>query len=198
MYCVIGGYFCGSFLGVIVYNKCMEGLIIKIGWEYFLGIMASLIAVAWYSNGRFTKLEISMEWARDILKEIKTSSDNETAKAFGPGSPVDLKPVGIEWLKDSGLEEYIESNKTDLLSSCSIDEDNNPYEVQERSFDLFDNIKFEKDFEESLKKFAYEKGTTMDVMRRVGGIYLRNICLDHLGMKKEDIETHDPGASLDR
>ncbi|MCW2114438.1 hypothetical protein M2210_006372 [Bradyrhizobium elkanii] len=38
----------------------MEGITVHIGWEYFLGLLGTLVAVAWYSNGRFTALETEL------------------------------------------------------------------------------------------------------------------------------------------
>jgi hypothetical protein len=53
----------------------MDGITIYIGWEYFLGIIGALIAVAWYSNGRFTALENSMEWIMNTLRDLKAALD---------------------------------------------------------------------------------------------------------------------------
>jgi len=59
----------------------MEGIIIHIGWEYFIGLLSALVAMAWYSNGRFTALETSMEWLKSMLLELKKSIDDANAKA---------------------------------------------------------------------------------------------------------------------
>jgi hypothetical protein len=70
--------------------------------------------------------------------------------------------------------------------------DSNPYEVQNNAFKAFDDLELSRVFEDKLKVFAYSKGTTMEVMRRVGGIYLRNLCLSDKGMTSEEIDKHDP------
>lgn len=57
----------------------MEGITIHIGWEYFLGILSALIAMAWYSNGRFTALETSMDWVKNMLLDLKKSIDDANA-----------------------------------------------------------------------------------------------------------------------
>lgn len=59
----------------------MEGITIHIGWEYFIGLLSALIAMAWYSNGRFTALETSMDWVKNMLLDLKKSIDD--AKAEG-------------------------------------------------------------------------------------------------------------------
>ncbi|MDA9475071.1 hypothetical protein XI03_11285 [Bradyrhizobium sp. CCBAU 65884] len=57
----------------------MEGIIIHIGWEYFIGLLSALVAMAWYSNGRFTALETSMDWLKKMLLELKKSIDEVNA-----------------------------------------------------------------------------------------------------------------------
>jgi len=170
------------------------GLTIQIDWVYFLGIMGALIGIAWYSNGRFTKLEVDMGWLKDILHELKTGVDNAsgTAPAFGPGSPVNLKPTGEKWLTEVGWKEYIEKHKDELTKLCEEKRDTNPYEVQKHIFKAFDVMDLDNDFDDKMKKFAYEKGTTTGVLRRVGAIYFRNLCLKDFGMSQEDIDKHDP------
>lgn len=165
---------------------------IHISWEYFLGIMSGMVLLAYYSNGRFTKLETSMEWVKDILKDLKTGADNALNPAYGAHSPVNLNTTGENWLNSSGLKEYIDNNKDYFLKECVEKKETNPYEVQKHAFKLFDEINFDPALDDKLKKFAYEKGTTMAVVRRVGGIYLRNLCIEDFGMNKDEIDKHDP------
>jgi hypothetical protein len=53
----------------------MNGLIIYVDWQYFLGILGALIGMAYYANGRFTKIETTVEWLKKILLEIKTTME---------------------------------------------------------------------------------------------------------------------------
>jgi hypothetical protein len=50
----------------------MNGITIYVDWTYFLGIVGTLIGIAYYANGRFTKIETTVEWLKEILLEIKT------------------------------------------------------------------------------------------------------------------------------
>ena len=59
------------------YNPTMNGLTIYVDWQYFLGILGALIGMAYYANGRFTKIEMTVEWLREILLEIKKQLDGE-------------------------------------------------------------------------------------------------------------------------
>lgn len=49
----------------------MNGITIYIDWPYFLGTVGTLIGVAYYTNGRFTKIEATIEWLKDILLDIR-------------------------------------------------------------------------------------------------------------------------------
>jgi hypothetical protein len=57
----------------------MSELSIHIGWEYFLGVVGTLIGIAYYTNGRLTRLETSMEWVKDTLTRLtaKLEPDNQ-------------------------------------------------------------------------------------------------------------------------
>ena len=56
----------------------MNGLVINVDWPYFLGIIGTLIGIAYYANGRFTKIETTVEWLKQTLLEIKEKLDNRT------------------------------------------------------------------------------------------------------------------------
>jgi hypothetical protein len=56
---------------LLAYNRAMNGMTIYIDWAYFLGIVGTLIGIAYYANGRFTKIETTVEWLKEILLEIK-------------------------------------------------------------------------------------------------------------------------------
>ncbi|KRQ15344.1 hypothetical protein [Bradyrhizobium manausense] len=74
----------------------MEGITIHIGWEYFIGLLSALIAMAWYSNGRFTALETSMEWVKNMLLDLKKTIDDASANERGKPSkegPETRKPL---------------------------------------------------------------------------------------------------------
>ncbi len=54
----------------------MDGLIIHINWEYFFGIIGVLIGIAYYANGRLTRLETSVEWLKDTMASFKTEFED--------------------------------------------------------------------------------------------------------------------------
>lgn len=171
---------------------------IVISWEWALGLSVTLIGaiatIAWKGSARFTAIETSMGWIEKTLNDLKTSFDNRNlpSPAFQNQSPVSLTQTGQNWLEESGLKAYIDANPQKFQDACSEKKDSNPYEVQKHAFDLFDKVRIEDLVEEKLKRFAFEKGISMSVMRRIGGIYLRNICLEKFKMNAQDIDKHDP------
>ncbi|MFZ1977189.1 MAG: hypothetical protein WAV76_04475 [Bacteroidota bacterium] len=176
-----------------------KDIIISIDWKYLVGIGSVLIVIigatvkfAWYANGRFTALEISMDWVKELLHDLKVTVDNTAKPVFVSRSPVNLNEKGEAWLIESGLKDYIDTHKEELMKGCEDKKVTNPYEVQMHVFKMLDNYKFDDAFDDKLKKFAFEKGSPMSLVRRVAGIYFRNLCLEKFGMSKEDIDKHDP------
>jgi hypothetical protein len=56
----------------------MNGITIYVDWAYFLGIVGTLIGIAYYANGRFTKIETTIEWLKETLIEIKSRLQDGT------------------------------------------------------------------------------------------------------------------------
>jgi hypothetical protein len=59
------------------YNRPMTGITIYVDWTYFLGIVGTLIGIAYYANGRFTKIETTVEWLKATLLEIKKQLERD-------------------------------------------------------------------------------------------------------------------------
>lgn len=53
----------------------MNDLVIYINWEYFLGLVGTIIGIAYYANGRLTKVETSLDWLRDAVREFQVKLD---------------------------------------------------------------------------------------------------------------------------
>jgi hypothetical protein len=54
----------------------MNGLTINIDWPYFLGIVGTLVGMAYYANGRLTKIETTVEWLKELLLELRDRLDD--------------------------------------------------------------------------------------------------------------------------
>jgi hypothetical protein len=68
---------------VPAYNSTMNGITIYVDWAYFLGIVGTLIGIAYYANGRFTKIETTVDWLKETLLEIKTRLEQGTGQHEG-------------------------------------------------------------------------------------------------------------------
>ena len=152
-------------------------LTIIINWEYFLGILGTLIALAYYANGRLTRLETNFDWLADAVRDLIIKTENLSAKAFEIGSPVSLTATGERLLRDSGLKSYIDHRKDELTIRLRARAPFDLYSIQESAFRLFDRIPLDDPFARHLNKFAYRNGTSTDLLRRVAAIYLRDIAL---------------------
>ena len=167
-----------------------QDLVVYIGIYKALGIIATVIGGvawgAWYAASRLTRVETKVDGFENRLTNLEGRLDS----AFASKSHINLLPKGQSILDDSGLKKYIDEKTNEFLEQCkSKHAMDNPYDIQEASFKFFDQLEF-GDFEVLLKKSAFSHGVSMDTVRRIGGIYFRDICLANSGFKPEDIDKH--------
>jgi len=156
----------------------MNGLIIYINWEYFLGVVGTLVAIAYYANGRFTRLETSVEWLKEALRGFTIASENASMKLFEARSPLSLTRAGSRILKESGLEGYIDEHQDELIKLTKLYRPHlDPNHLQDRSFRLFADVPFAPEFEQRVNEFAFANGISIQYLRRVGAIYFRDLVL---------------------
>lgn len=125
---------------------------------------------------------------RQDLKDIRErffSLEGRMTSVFQSKSPVSLLPKGESILISSGMRAYIDSNIDHLMKKC---EGNNPYDIQEAAFGLFDNMQFPENITDQIKDIAFKEGTSVDIIRRISGIYFRDKCLERCGFKPEDLD----------
>ena len=152
-------------------------LTVNISWEFFIGILGTLITLTYYANGRFTRLETNFDWLADAVRDLSIKVENVSAKAFEIGSPISLTATGERLLRDSGLKSYIDHRREELTARLRARAPLDLYTVQESAFRLFDRIYLDDSFARHLNKFAYRNGASTDLLRRVGAIYLRDIAV---------------------
>jgi hypothetical protein len=156
----------------------MSDLAINISWEFFFGIIGSIIALAYYANGRFTRLETNFDWLADAIRDLTIKAENISAKLFDAGSPVALTYAGRRLLERSGLKSYIDARKTQLISQLHARQPLDLYSVQESAFRLWASASLDEASKQQLNRFAFESGISTDLLRRVGAIYLRDIAAE--------------------
>lgn len=152
-------------------------LTINISWEYLLGIVGTLIALAYYTNGRFTRLETNFEWLGDAVRDLTIKLENASARAFDVHSPIALTETGEQLLRDSGLKSYIDRRRSELTARLEAAAPLDLYTIQESAFRLFDRHALDEKFDQDLRKFAFRSGTSIDLLRRIAGIYLRDLAV---------------------
>jgi hypothetical protein len=155
----------------------MNNIIISINWEYFLGLIGTLIALAYYANGRLTRLETSVEWLKETLRSLKIASENGAMRLFETRSPISLTKIGQRALDQSGLKAYIDAHRQELTRKCQRKRASDPYEVQLCAFRLLADLPIDASFEHQLNEFAFANGISADLLRRVGAIYLRDTAM---------------------
>lgn len=152
----------------------MGTIAINIDWGYFLGIMGSLIAIAYHAQGRFTALETDVTWLKDTISELTIRAENVRAKLFRSSSPVFLTQAGHTALRGSGLKSFIDNNRNALLQRV-YRAGSDPYELQRNAFRFLAELPLEESVAHRLNEFAFANDVTTDLLRRVGAIYLRDI-----------------------
>ena len=152
----------------------MDAIVINIDWPYFLGIIGSLIAIAYYTQGRFTGLETDVTWLKETVSELTIRAENQLTKFFTNKSPASLTPAGHVALKASGLKSYIDANRCALLARIKKVR-SDPYELQLHAFRLLAELPFEDVVAHRLNTYAFTNGISTDFLRRIGALYLRDI-----------------------
>jgi hypothetical protein len=152
-------------------------LAINISWEFFLALFGTLITLAYYANGRLTRLETNFDWLTDAVRDLTIKTENMSARAFESGSPISLTATGEQLLRDSGLKSYIDNRRDELTAGLRAQAPFDLYAIQESTFRMFACVSLEDAFARHLNKFAYRNGTSTDLLRRVGAIYLRDIAV---------------------
>ena len=155
----------------------MDAIVINIGWEYFLGVMGSLIALAYYSNGRFTALETDIGWLKEMISELSIKAENATTKLFKNGSPVSLTSSGYHVLARCGLRSFVDAHRRTLLASLNAESLSDRYEIQRRAFSLLAELTLDDAVARHLRNFAFSNGLSTTILRRAAAIYLRDMAV---------------------
>jgi len=141
-----------------------------------------------------TRREID-ENIRPDLKDVRermASIEGKTSTLFQANSPISLTAKGKRFLEQSGLKVFIDENKEDLMRQCDSHKTmTTPYDVQQMAFAFFDDLALPEDIEVKAKNVAFNNGISLNELRRTGGIYFRDICLDALGFELHDEEDEE-------
>lgn len=156
----------------------------------------SILGIVLYTGRKLSALDRLEKDIEDIvkpdLKDVRerfATLEGKTANLFAQKSPISLTQKGQKILKQSGIKEYIDNNQDILLPEChNAGNMETPYDIQQSVFDMFDNYEFPQKTDNQLKSYAFDNGLSMDMIRRVGAIYFRDLCLVVRGFKASDLD----------
>lgn len=153
-----------------------------------LGI-PTIVAVLIYIGRKLQALDgLEKTVEKEIKPDLKNVRERFSAlegrlsgytKSF---SPIALTPEGESLLEGSRLKTYIDEHQDTMLNFCmeNLDMDT-AYDIQESIFYYFEHeLTFDEAYEKEMKEYAYAQGVSMEVIRRLGAIYFRDICLRRL------------------
>jgi tetrahydromethanopterin S-methyltransferase subunit G len=149
-------------------------------------------------DGRLLKIETDFSQVSKRLPKVEETIEKiysmlvfgaNNSEAFRAQSPINLTKVGWDWLRESGLETYVNENYTELKKKMVSTNETNPYKIQEECFEMFDFVVvFDTNTEEKVNSFAFRKGTQIPILRRCGGIYFRNLIFKDFGIPIENVD----------
>lgn len=152
---------------------------INIDWQWALGIIGTLILIAFYAGSRLGRLENSMGWIKTELTNLWTAILGKEAIRHGlegKGSPLNPTELGWKYIKESGLENIVDHEKRDeLLAKLkeTLGDNTSEYDVQESARKLLLSIKDDPMFK-PVKDYAFNNGIDADIILILGGLLLRD------------------------
>lgn len=159
-------------------------IVINVGSWQAVGLGGTVLVGAWWIGNHFGSLKEAVRQFGERLTNLEGRVD----LAFKSSSPLTLLPKGEKILNESNLKKWIDDRKDHLIDRCKAEgSTSNPYDIQTAAFRIFDEIDF-GDFEAELKTAAYNAGVPMNIVRRIGGIYFRDVCLQEHGYDKKSLD----------
>ena len=146
-----------------------------------LALIGAIFAIGTWVGGMNTFRNTVGDTIKEIRDDIKKLLERLPAKPIAPGSPITLTDLGKSISEEIGgsiwAKDQVEKFFPDVQGK-------NQYEIQELSFDYVKK-KFEPPdaFYQKMQECAYEKGVTIDGVKDVLAVELRDALLSkyHVG-----------------
>lgn len=166
------------------------------------GLVGALIVIGIYKS-KVDNLESTVgkdehSGLRKTVGDIrdKVVACETTLKERGPltkrKSPVSLTERGLEFLKNSHGEEFIDTHFAELLKKVNSMGPKTAYDVQEDARKVVESLHTDERIN-PIKDFLFKDGSTLTEAFEVMSIYLRNKILTHKKWNVEDID-HQEGT----
>lgn len=152
----------------------MNELVFRIDWRYFLGIMGGLILLAWRTNGRFTALETSMTWVREIVSTIWKKRASEGVGE--PGSPYQPTEQGDKMLYGTGMDKIINARWPQIEALIKAEKDagrDTALDIERVALSYLEKAVYEEDFKPIREYVSENPVHGIDVFALIGSWYVR-------------------------
>ena len=156
-----------------------------------VGIPAIVIALIYIGRKLqvLDSVERTVESIRDrfiiVEERVKTLWKDEVATAH---SPRRLNERGNNILGGSGIKEIIEAKKDGFLTILKTMGLKNPYEAEQCTLQIVNELKKDTDIVEKLKTGAFSVEADIDTVLLVGGLHLRDLIFPELGFSLDDLD----------
>jgi len=128
---------------------------------------------------------------KDVSEVRGQLSVNNPSTYTNRKSPVSINERGLEILKQSGGEKFINDNKDELIEKLKTVGCKTAYDVQENSKAVIKSYKDDDHFS-PLKEFVFKQGIDLEIVLLVMSLYLRDIALPEFNFSGSDIDKSDP------
>lgn len=108
-------------------------------------------------------------------------------------SPLALSERGVNFLKASGAEKFVDDNYAELRDLVDAKEPKTSYDVQEEAKEAIKTLKEDPRLN-PLKEWLFKDGSTLEDLFFVMSIHLRDKILREKGWNVEDIDNHTSGV----
>ncbi|MEK7390709.1 MAG: hypothetical protein AAB635_01055 [Patescibacteria group bacterium] len=156
-----------------------------------VGIPAIVIALIYIGRKLqvLDSVERTVESIRDrfiiVEERVKTLWKDEVATAH---SPRRLNERGNNILGGSGIKEIIEAKKDGFLTILKTMGLKNPYDAEQCTLQIVNELKKDTDIVEKLKTGAFSVEADIDTVLLVGGLHLRDLIFPELGFSLDDLD----------
>jgi len=173
-----------------------------LGWLTYLGItrdritplLLLVIAIGFVVYKLLKPVKKSVSRITNACIEIQTALEDRGVSlkhhlVESPGSPVAPTEYGEQLIKESGLEKILDEKANFLTGELKkkLPENYTEYDIQEKSRETLIGLK-DNEIMNPVKKYAYENGLKLDLILRVGGLWLRD---DFIGRKRQVNKTEE-------
>ncbi len=161
---------------IINYKNMEQNIIVTIGaWQFITGLVTMsvmIILTAWRGGHKIGSIENSIDWIKDEIGRMW----GRLEKVEGTDSPLNPTERGLKKIKDSGLAEIVDKTyKEWLLERLKklLPKDHTKYDVQTVARRLMISLK-DKPMMRSVEKYAFDNGVEIELILRLGGLWLRD------------------------